>query len=50
VDDIDDKERNLRTLELTPRELRLLLKYGYPFSEQEQKLRDSKVVKGYQRF
>jgi len=37
------------TLELTPRELVLLLEYGSPFPEQRQKLRDSKAVKGYRR-
>jgi hypothetical protein len=35
--------------ELTPRELELLLEYGYPFSEQEQQLRGSKPVKGLHR-
>jgi hypothetical protein len=47
VDDLNVRESNLRTLELTPRERDLLLKYGYPFPDQEQKLRDSKAVKGF---
>lgn len=34
-------------MELTPRELALLLEYGYPFSDQERKLRGSKAVKGW---
>ena len=41
--------RNARTVELTPRELRLLLKYGYPFPEQEEALRSSRAVAGYHR-
>jgi len=49
VDDIDARGRNLRTVELTPREARVLLQYGYPFAEQEQKLRDSKAAKGCHR-
>jgi hypothetical protein len=49
VDDLNVRESNLRTLELTPRERDLLLEYGYPFPEQEQKLRDSKAVKGFHR-
>jgi hypothetical protein len=31
----EDRNRNFRTLELTSREVKLLLKYGYPFPEQE---------------
>jgi len=42
-------ERDLRTLGITPRERDLLLKYGYPFPAEEQKLRDSKAVKGFHR-
>lgn len=41
--------RNGRTVEITPRELRLLLKYGYPFPEQEEALRSSRAVAGYHR-
>jgi hypothetical protein len=41
--------RNLRTLELTSREVSLLLKYSCPFPEEEQRLRDSRAVKGYHR-
>jgi hypothetical protein len=40
-------ERDLRTLEISPRERDLLLKYGYPFPAEEQKLRDSRAVKGF---
>lgn len=49
MDSNDDQGSDLRTVELTPRELELLLDYGYPFSEQEQALRDSKAVKGVHR-
>jgi hypothetical protein len=49
VDDLIDDDSNLRTVELTPRERRLLLKYGYPFPEQEETLRESKAVRGYHR-
>ncbi len=42
-------ERDLRTLEIAARERDLLLKYGYPFPAEEQKLRDSKAVKGFHR-
>ena len=37
------------TVELTSREVSLLLKYGYPFPDEEQKLRASKAVKGMHR-
>jgi hypothetical protein len=43
------RESDLRTLEITTRERDLLLKYGYPFPVEEQKLRDSKAVKGLHR-
>jgi len=36
VDDMIPEDSNLRTVELTPRERLLLLKYGYPFPEQEE--------------
>jgi hypothetical protein len=49
VDKSVDQGSDLRTVELTPRELELLLNYGYPFAEQEQALRDSKAVKGVHR-
>jgi hypothetical protein len=49
VDELDNKEGNLRTVKLTPRELSLLLEYGYPFPEQERRLRVSEAVKGWHR-
>ena len=49
VDELDDQDKDLRTVELTPRERELLLEYGYPFPGQEQRLRDSKAVKGIHR-
>jgi hypothetical protein len=49
VDGVNAHESDLRTLEITPRERDLLLKYGYPFADEEQKLRDSKAVKGFHR-
>ncbi|HLA70353.1 MAG TPA: hypothetical protein VK624_02510 [Steroidobacteraceae bacterium] len=49
VDKSGDQNSDLRTVELMPRELELLLNYGYPFAEQEQALRDSKAVKGVHR-
>jgi hypothetical protein len=49
MDEFDSEDRDLRTVELTTRERDLLLKYGYPFSEQEQRLRESKAVKGIHR-
>ena len=36
-------------LELSTREVKLLLKYGYPFDEQEKTLRSSRAAKGYHR-
>jgi hypothetical protein len=48
VDGMNARENSLRTLEITPRERDLLLKYGYPFPDEEQKLRDSKAVNGLQ--
>jgi len=33
-------------LQLTARELKLALKYGYPFPEQEEQLRNSPVING----
>jgi len=49
VDDLIHDDSKLQTVELTPRERRLLLKYGYPFPEQEQTLRESQAVRGYHR-
>jgi hypothetical protein len=43
------QSRNLRVVELTPRQLALLLEYGYPFPDEAQALRDSKAVKGVHR-
>ena len=49
--DKDDEGRgkDLRTMELTTREVSLLLEYGYPFPDAEQKLRASKAVGGIHR-
>jgi hypothetical protein len=44
--DVKDSEGKLRTLELSSREVHLLLKYGYPFPEAEQPLRENRAVKG----
>ena len=44
--DDEGRGRDLRTVELTTREVALLLKYGYPFPDEEQKLRASKAVGG----
>ncbi len=44
-----EPDGNLRTVELTPREVRLLLKYGYPWLEDEEKLRASRAVRGVHR-
>ena len=41
--------KNLRALELTAREVKLLLKYGYPFQEAQQALSSSRAVRGYHR-
>lgn len=45
----DGHERDLRTVELTTREVSLLLKYGYPFFAEERKLRASEAVDGIHR-
>src|SRR5215470_11336210 len=48
----DDPQKNpakRRTLEITPRERQLLLKYGYPFQEAEEALRNSRAVSGFHR-
>lgn len=44
-----DQGNKLPTIELTARELDLLLEYGYPFEEQEQTLRASRAVRGFHR-
>jgi hypothetical protein len=47
--DNDDNEKAVaepRMLQLTPRELQLVLKYGYPFPEEAELLRSSTVKKG----
>ncbi|MGH7105289.1 MAG: hypothetical protein ACREFT_02130 [Acetobacteraceae bacterium] len=49
MDDQSEPERSLRTVELTPREMRLLVKYGYPWPEDEEKLRASRAVEGVHR-
>ena len=43
------QDKGLRTVELTTREVSLLLEYGYPFRDEEQKLRASKAVEGTHR-
>jgi hypothetical protein len=49
VDDQSEAERNLRTVELTPREIRLLVRYGCPWPEDEEKLRASRTIEGVHR-
>ena len=46
---LPEPPRDLRTLELTTREVKLLLKYGYPFEDEQKTLRASRAVKGYHR-
>jgi hypothetical protein len=46
-DNPPEQPRDLRTLELTTREVKLLLKYGYPFEDEQKTLRASQAVKGY---
>jgi hypothetical protein len=46
---LPEPPRDLRTLELTTREVKLLLKYGYPFEDEQKTLRTSRAVKGYHR-
>jgi hypothetical protein len=48
-DNPPEQLRDLRTLELTTREVKLLLKYGYPFEDEQKTLRASRAVKGYHR-
>ena len=45
----EGRDKDLRTVELTTREISLLLEYGYPFPDVEQKLRASKAVAGIHR-
>jgi hypothetical protein len=47
--DAEGRGSDLRTVELTTREVGLLLEYGYPFPDEEQKLRASKAVEGIHR-
>ena len=49
MDGMNAPESDLRTLEITSRERDLLLEYGYPFADEEQKLRASRAVKGFHR-
>jgi hypothetical protein len=49
MDELESQDKDLRTVELTPRERQLLLEYGYPFAEEEQRLRDSRAVRGIHR-
>jgi hypothetical protein len=49
MDELGDKDKNLCTLELTSRERTLMLKYGYPWPEDAERLRNSKAVKGHHR-
>src|ERR1700722_18948660 len=49
MEEQDDQDRNLRTVELTKRERTLLLKYGYPWPDVAETLRDSKAVRGFHR-
>lgn len=43
----DDDMTDPCTLQLTPRELQLVLKYGYPFPSEAELLRSSKVKDGW---
>ena len=45
----EGRGKDLRTVELTTREVSLLLEYGYPFRDEEQKLRASKAIGGIHR-
>jgi hypothetical protein len=49
VDGPGDQERNFRTVELTSREVELLIEYGHPWPEIEDRLRASRDVRGYHR-
>ena len=49
MDELGDEAKNLRAVEVTTRERTLLLKYGYPWPDVAERLRDSKAVKGYHR-
>ena len=48
-EDGEGRDKDSRTVELTTREVSLLLKYGYPFSAEERKLRSSEAVDGIHR-
>ena len=49
ADNPPEPPADLRTLELTTREVKLLLKYGYPFDDEQKTLRGSRAVKGCHR-
>lgn len=49
MEELESQDKDVRTVELTPRERQLLLEYGYPFAEEEQRLRDSRAVRGIHR-
>ncbi len=49
MDDHSEPERDLRTVELTSREVCLLLEYGCPWPEDEENLRASRAVGGMHR-
>ena len=49
MDEASERGRNLRAVELTPREVWLLIEYGYPWPEDEERLRASRPVGGYHR-
>ena len=44
--DDEDRDKDLRTVELTSHEVSLLLEFGYPFRDEERKLRASKAIGG----
>jgi len=45
-DDDDESIAEPRTMQLTPRELQLVRKYGYPFPDEAELLESSKVKNG----
>lgn len=47
MDRSEKKPGDLRILELTPRELSLLLKYVYPFPDEKEILRESRAIQGF---
>jgi hypothetical protein len=46
MNDITENDDDLKTVQLTQREVKLLLKYGYPFEEIEARLRACEDRKG----